>query len=195
MQQISQTIWPFRMKISNAFGSCGNTLSLSTNFASSKYLSSSFTISGKIVNSYCHGTDLKNNNGSLQFLSGPCPFFQVNLKCQWTHPLPWEIILIYWLCRWTVQPFLRWGNTQLWCDHSWLALAIFVFLQESLAKVLTNESAPFTKARFQNINKRLRCIKVGNGPLIIFVTASDWPTTNFLEKFCHFPVTKLVNFV
>ena len=43
--------------------------------------------------------------------------------------------------------------------------ADFDFLQESLAKVLTNQSAPFTKARFQNKNKRLRCIKVGNRPL------------------------------
>ena len=66
----------------------------------------------------------------------------------------------------------------------------FVFLQESLAKVLTNQSVPF-----QNINKRLCCIKVGNGPLTIFVRAADWPTTNFLGMFCHFPVTKLVIFV
>ena len=43
--------------------------------------------------------------------------------------------------------------------------ADFEFLQESSAKVLTNQSAPFTKPRFQNKNKRLRCIKVGNGPL------------------------------
>ena len=71
----------------------------------------------------------------------------------------------------------------------------FVFLQESLAKVLTNLGAPFTKARFQNINKRLCCIKVGNGPFTIFVRAADWPTTNFLGMFSHFPVTKLVNFV
>ena len=37
IQQISQTTWSFHMKIWNAFGSYGNTLSLSTNFASSKY--------------------------------------------------------------------------------------------------------------------------------------------------------------
>ena len=43
--------------------------------------------------------------------------------------------------------------------------ADFDFLQESLAKVLTSQSAQFTKARFQNKNKRPRCIKVGNGPL------------------------------
>ena len=43
--------------------------------------------------------------------------------------------------------------------------ADFDFLQESLGKVLTNQSAPFTKALFQNKNKRPRCIKVGNGPL------------------------------
>ena len=41
----------------------------------------------------------------------------------------------------------------------------FVFLGESLAKVLTNQSAPVTKARFQNKNKRPRCIRVSNGPL------------------------------
>ena len=37
--------------------------------------------------------------------------------------------------------------------------ADFDFLQESLGKVLTNQSAPFTKALFQNKNKRPRCIK------------------------------------
>ena len=37
----------------------------------------------------------------------------------------------------------------------------FLFLQESQAKVLTNQS----KHLFQNKNKRPRCIKVGNGPL------------------------------
>ena len=39
-------------------------------------------------------------------------FFQVNVKSQWTHPLQWEIILIYWLCRRILQPFVWWGNTQ-----------------------------------------------------------------------------------
>ena len=34
--------------------------------------------------------------------------------------------------------------------------------------MLTNQSVPFTKARFQNKNRRPRCIKVGNGPLINF---------------------------
>ena len=43
--------------------------------------------------------------------------------------------------------------------------ADFDFLKERLAKVLTNQSAPFTKARLQNKNKRPRCIKVGNRPL------------------------------
>ena len=43
--------------------------------------------------------------------------------------------------------------------------ADFDFLQESPAEVLTSQSAPFTKLRFQNKNKRQRCIKVGNGPL------------------------------
>ena len=49
----------------------------------------------------------------------------------------------------------------------------FVFLRESMAKVLTNQSAPFTKAR--NQNKQLGCIKAGNGPskqtMQIIVTA------------------------
>ena len=39
-------------------------------------------------------------------------FFQVNVRSQWTHPLQWEIILIYWLCRRILQPFVWWGNTQ-----------------------------------------------------------------------------------
>ena len=34
--------------------------------------------------------------------------------------------------------------------------------------MLTNQSVPFTKTRFQNKNRRPRCIKVGNGPLINF---------------------------
>ena len=49
-------------------------------------------------------------------------FFQLNLKCQWTHPIPWEIILIYWLYRRIVQPFLRWGNTQRRRDPTILSL-------------------------------------------------------------------------
>ena len=41
--------------------------------------------------------------------------------------------------------------------------------EKTVAKVLTNHSVPFTKVRFQNKNKRPRCIKVGNGPLINFI--------------------------
>ena len=80
--------------------------------------------------------------------------------------------------------------------------ADFDFLQESLAKVLTNQSAPFTKARFQNKNKRLRCIKVGNGPLknvfkrlaasnLSFLTRTAWIVFNSLKLFTK-PVVAIV---
>ena len=49
------------------------------------------------------------------------------------------------------------GNTQRRCDQM-ISSDYFVFSRESLAKVLTNQSALFTKARFQNKNKRPRCI-------------------------------------
>ena len=147
------------------------------------------------VNSYCHGTDLKNNNGSLQFFSGLYTFLSgkpemsVNLSTSMrnnTHLLTLQV-------NWATICQMRKHTTPMWPQLT--SPDYFVFLQESLAKVLTNQSAPFTKAPFQSINKRLRCIKVGNGPLIIFVRAADWPTTNFLGMFCHFPVTKLVNLV
>ena len=74
--------------------------------------------------------------------------------------------------------------------------ADFDFWQESLAKVLTNQSAPFTEARFQNKNKVPRCIKVGNGPLkyvfkrlaasslsFLFSTMTAWIVLNSLKLF------------
>ena len=51
----------------------------------------------------------------------------------------------------------------------------FVFLREGLAKVFTNQSAPFTKARFQNKNKQPGCIKVGSGPLNLVIQLKQWP--------------------
>lgn len=92
-------------------------------------------------------------------------FFQVNLKCQLTHPLPWaEIILyIYWLCRWTVQPFDK-KKTQRRLDHSRLALTIFVFLRgEAWQKIWPIRAGHLQKCDFKN--KGPCCIKVGNGPL------------------------------
>jgi len=54
-----------------------------------------------------------------------------------------------------------------------VANSYFVFFLESLAKVLTNQRAPFAKAR--NQNKQPRYVKVGNGPskqtMQIIVTA------------------------
>ena len=50
----------------------------------------------------------------------------------------------------------------------------FLFLQESQAKVLTNQS----KHLFQNKNKRPRCIKVGNGLL-----------KSLCEKYCNYLLT------
>ena len=51
----------------------------------------------------------------------------------------------------------------------------FLFLQESQAKVLTNQS----KHLFQKKNKRPRCIKVGNGPL----------KYSLCEKYCNYLLT------
>ena len=102
IQNISQTIWPFCMKISNAFGSCGNTLSLSTNFASSKYHHLPLPFPGEQLIAIATAQIWKITTVPCGSSRGPTRFFQVNLKCQWTPPLPWEIIIIYWLCRWTV---------------------------------------------------------------------------------------------
>ena len=100
-QQIFRTSYVW---LSNAFDSRGNTLSLSINLNARLYF---VTLPRHLIS------------------RSRTRVFQENLKCQWTHPLPWEMILIYWLCRWTVQPFVRWGNTQRRRDHSWLALTIF----------------------------------------------------------------------
>ena len=58
------------------------------------------------------------------------------------------------------------------CGLSWLAL--FFFLRESHTKVLTDQSAPITKARFQKENDRPRCIRRGNGPLVLAQGRSRW---------------------
>ena len=62
--------------------------------------------------------------------------------------------------------------------------------------MLTNQSAPFTEARFQNKNKVPRCIKVGNGPLkyvfkrlaasslsFLFSTMTAWIVLDSLKLF------------
>ena len=130
----------------------------STNFACSKYHHLHLSFSG-----LHDGLHVINLNAPVHILShyvgiswSRTRFFQVNLEFQWPHPLSWQIILIYWLCRQAV----RRGSTQRRRNHSWQALTILSFF---VAKVLTNQSAPFTKARFQNKNKRPRCIK--DGPL------------------------------
>ena len=51
----------------------------------------------------------------------------------------------------------------------------FLFLQESQAIVLTNQSTHL----FQNKNKRSRCIKVGNGPLKYLLC----------KKYCYYLLT------
>ena len=113
-------------------------------------------------------------------------FFQVNLKCQLTHPLPWaEIILyIYWLCRWTVQPFDK-KKTQRRLDHSRLALTIFVFLRgEAWQKIWPIRAGHLQKCDFKN--KGPCCIKVGNGPLTKSLlkpqSGSKWKRTVFLHR-------------
>ena len=59
--------------------------------------------------------------------------------------------------------------------------------------MLTNQGVPFTKARFQNKNRRPRCIKVGNGPLINFfspLTDNCDITGNISVCMRHYNVTK-----
>ena len=59
--------------------------------------------------------------------------------------------------------------------------------------MLTNQSVPFTKARFQNKNRRPRCIKVGNGPLINFfflLTDNCDIADNISVCMRHYNVTK-----
>ena len=46
-------------------------------------------------------------------------------------------------------------------------ISSIAFLRGSHTKVLTNQSAPITKARFQKENDRPRCIKRGNGHLAL----------------------------
>ena len=59
--------------------------------------------------------------------------------------------------------------------------------------MLTNQSVPFTKTRFQNKNRRPRCIKVGNGPLINFffpLTDNCDIADNISVCMRHYNVTK-----
>ena len=127
----------------------------------------SFTISGKTMN-YCHCTGLKNKNGPLclhdSFFSihkRTCYKLECTcIFCHITATLPCSNL------NGAVHIFL--GKPEMWmnsstsmrnntyllilqancatiwcekCDNSWLALTIkFVFLQESLSKVLTNQN-------------------------------------------------------
>ena len=127
----------------------------------------SFTIFGKTMN-YCHCTGLKNKNGSLclhdSFFSihkRTCYKLECTcIFCHITATLPCSNL------NGAVHIFL--GKPEMWmnsstsmrnntyllilqancatiwcekCDNSWLALTIkFVFLQESLSKVLTNQN-------------------------------------------------------
>ena len=78
-------------RLSNAFGSRGNTLSLSINFACPRYhhLPSPFPKKKKTIKSYYHGTDLKNKNGSLHLHGG---FHVINLNARlYFVTLPWHL--------------------------------------------------------------------------------------------------------
>ena len=147
----------------------GNTLSLSMNIACSSCLlpSFSFTISGKTMN-YCHCTGLKNKNGSLCLHDGffsihkrTCNKLECTcIFCHITSTLPCSnlngAVHIFpgkpemsmnsstSMRNNTYLLTLQANCATIWwekCDNSWLALTIkFVFLQESLSKVLTNQN-------------------------------------------------------
>ena len=135
------------------------------------------------IKRYCHSTDLKNKGGSLclygglhvinlnahvyfqsfawhlQLRSPPPPrlfplkqrqspaCFSHEISMDSADPLPWETILSHWLCRQTMIKEKH--NTDV------TTADYFNFLWECLAKVLTNQNTPFTKAWFQNKNNRV----------------------------------------
>jgi len=144
--------WPFRMQMSNALVAVGIHSRCHHKLCLFKIPSSSFTISGKTIKSCWHGTDLRNKNGFLHLYRGlhvklnACVYF-VTLPRQLTEPYAFlsgkpkvsmnSSTSIRNNDRRTVQPFVRWGNTQRSCDHSWLA-----FCEKTLQKCW-----PITKAR------------------------------------------------
>lgn len=127
-----------------------------------------FLISGKTIKSYCHGTNLENKNRSLHLtrrltrynlnlrvrfairsassesgiplMTGPCTFFSDKPEMSMDSFNCMRIILIYWFYR-------EKHNT----DVTTASYFLVVFLWERLAKVMTNKSTPFTKARFKTL--------------------------------------------
>ena len=98
-------------------------------------------------------------------LTVPCTFLSGRPECQWTRPRNNTYLL-------TLQANCMRNTTicQMRKHTTPMRLQLtssdyFVFLRESLAKVFTNQSAPFTKARFQNKNKKARSIKGSNSVL------------------------------
>ena len=71
--------WPFRMQISNAFGSLENTLNKLCLF---KIPQSSFTITGKKIKSYCRGTELKKKTKKKTLLAR---LMAANMLWTWMH--------------------------------------------------------------------------------------------------------------
>ena len=64
-----------------------------------------------------------------------------------------------------------------------------VICKVSNRKILTDETFCFLEnVCYQYLNFVLR------GTHFFFLSAADWPTTNFLKMYCYFPVIRLVNF-
>lgn len=100
--------------------------------------------------------------------------------------IPWETILIYWLCRQIVQPFLRWGNT---CTD---APDYFLFLRESQARVLTKQSMPFiakqkqTTALYQGWQWAFKFLFVGFDEYLhpFFSHSDQWTCEEYNGQCC-----------
>ena len=145
---------------------------------------------------YYHDTDLKNENGSLHLHGG---LHVINLNARLCFVLlPRHLTEPY--------PFLS-GKPEMSMDSSTSMRndTYLLTLQANcaticqmrkhttptrpqltssdyfcdLAKVFSNQRAPFTKARFQNKSKRPRCIKVSNRPLM--------PQINYSKDFSKTP--------
>ena len=116
---------------------------------------STFTISGKTIKSYCHGTDLKNKYDSLH-LRRSLLFINLNARVYFVtlprHPTESCTFLsgkpeinVNGLIHFHEKRYLftdfagelcnlfffRWGNTQRRHDHSWLALTMLSFCEKA----------------------------------------------------------------
>jgi len=158
--------------------------------------SSSFTIRGKIIKSYCHITDLKNKNGSLRPHSDLHVYNTLECTCIFCNslgifrvalfPQQWQShTRVSFRQTWNVNGLIDFHEKQLTYLLTWQANCakekhdadattadhyFCLFSEKGWQKcMLTNQSMPFTKVRFQNKNNRLHCIKVGNRPLKLWL--------------------------